>query len=220
MVSVIVPVGCHSVSLARVTEAPSPAAAPPSPPPRLAGGPLPLTMRQGAVAAVIILIVGLGAALLTPIAAAVQAQRVTPPGSVSAGPVVVLPAEGWTLQAQQTNVVLLTESGAQLLVRWAPGAPPTPQAGLSALEAATRQVAPEASSFGGARRFSISTGEPGYLEPFAGPGSTGVIAVVIATTPQGTALVQALAPSTTFSQVSDDILTMIAGMRIRRGSGS
>src|SRR5918912_2722181 len=105
-------------SVRRVTEAESPAAAPPARPPRLPGGPLALTMRQSAVAAVIIQVVGLGAALLTPIAAAVEARRVTPPGSVTAGSVIVLPAPGWTVQAQQANAVLLTRGGAQRIVRW------------------------------------------------------------------------------------------------------
>jgi hypothetical protein len=175
-------------------------------------------MRQAAVAAVIILVVGLGAALLTPIAAAVEARHVTPPGSVTAGPVVVLPAPGWTVQAQQANAVLLSRGGAQMIVRWQPGTPPSPQAGLAALEAATRQAVPDARAFGGARQFSSPSGDPGYLEPFAAPGSTGAIGLVVSTTPAGVALAQALAPSTTFSQVSDDVITMITGLRVRRGS--
>jgi hypothetical protein len=209
-------------SVSRVTEAPSPTAALPSRPPRLPGGPLSLTMRQSAVAAVLVLIIGLGAALLTPIAAAVEAQRVTPPGSVTAGPVVILPADGWTVQAQRADAVLLTKSGAQMIVRWQAGASPTPQAGLAALAAATRQVVPDARSFGGVRPFTTPSGDAGYLEPFAGPGTTGAIALVISRSPaaQGAALVQALAPSTTFSQVSDDVLSMITGLRIRRGSSS
>jgi hypothetical protein len=210
------------VSVPRVTEAPSPTAALPSRPPRLPGGPLPLTMRQSAVAAVLVLLVGLGAALLTPIAAAGEARRVTPPGSVTAGPVVVLPAPGWTVQAQQTNAVLLTRAGAQMVVRWQPGTPPSPQTGLAALAAATRQAVPDARSFGGVRPFTTPSGDAGYLEPFAGPGTTGAIALVIPAAPTagGAALVQALAPSTTFSQVSDDVLSMITGLRIRRGSSS
>src|ERR687884_234709 len=97
-------------------------------------------MRQSAVAAVIILVIGLGAALLTPVAAAVEARRVTPPGAVTVGQAVVLPAPGWRVQAQQTNAVLLTRAGAQLVVRWQPGAPPDPRTGLAALASATRQA--------------------------------------------------------------------------------
>lgn len=205
-------------SVAVVTEAPSPAAALPSRPVRLPGGPLPLTMRQSAVAAVVILLVGLGGALLTPIAAAVEARRVTPPGSVTAGQVVVLPAPGWSVQARQANAVLLTRGGAQFVVRWRPGTPPSPQAGLSELASATREAVPDARSFGGVRRFTTPTGDPGYIEPFAAPGSAGAIGLVTAT--NGAALVQALAPSTTFSQVSDELLSMITGLRVRRGSGS
>lgn len=175
-------------------------------------------MRQSAVAAVIILVVGLGAALLTPVAAALEARRVTPPGSVTAGSAVVLPAAGWTVQEQQANAVLLTRGGAQLIVRWQPGTPPTAQEGLSALAAQTRQVVPDARSLGGVRQFTTPSGDPGYLQPFAGPGTTGAIALV--TGSDGVALVQALAPSTTFSQVSDDILSMITGLRLRRGTGS
>jgi hypothetical protein len=175
-------------------------------------------MRQSAVAAVIILVIGLGAALLTPVAAALEARRVTPPGGVTVGQAVVLPAAGWRVQARQTNAVLLTRAGAQLVVRWQPGAPSDPRTGLAALASATRQAVPDARSFGGVRRFTSPSGDPGYLEPFAAPGSTGAIALVTAS--DGAALVQALAPSTTFSQVSDDVLSMITGLRVRRGSGS
>jgi hypothetical protein len=173
-------------------------------------------MRQSAVAAIIVLVVGLSAALLTPLAAAREARRVTPPGSVTAGQVVVLPAPGWTVQAQQTDAVLLTRAGAQLVIRWQPGTPPTPQIGLATLASATRQAVPDAREFGGVRQFTTPTGDRGYLEPFAAPGSTGAIAFVPA--PNGAATAQALAPSTTFSQVADDVITMITGMRIRRAT--
>jgi hypothetical protein len=139
---------------------------------------------------------------------------------VAAGPVVVLPASGWTVQAQQTNAVLLTRGGAQMVVRWRPGAPPTPQQGLVALAAATRQAVPDARSFGGVRGFTSASGDPGYLEAFAAPGSSGVIALIIPTSPQGMATVQALAPSTTVGQVTDDVLSMITGLRVRRGNGA
>jgi hypothetical protein len=33
-------------------------------------------------------------------------------------------------------------------------------------------------------------------------------------------VVQAIAPSTTFASVADDILAMVTGIRIQRGSGS
>src|SRR3954452_20321133 len=75
------------------------------------GGPLPLTMRQGAIAAVLVLVVGLGAALLTPLAAAVEAGRVKPPGSLAVGRAVVLPAAGWTVESQQSDAVLLSRAG-------------------------------------------------------------------------------------------------------------
>ena len=81
-----------------------------------------------------------------------------------------------------------------------------------------RRLVPGARGFGGVRRFTTPSGDPGYLEPFAAPGSTGAIALV--DTPGGDALVQALAPSTTFGQVSDDLITMITQLRVRRGSGS
>ena len=100
-----------------MTEATFPMAASPPRSTRLPGGPLPLTIRQGLVAAVVILIVGLGAALFTPIAAAVEARRVTPPGGVVAGEAVVVPAPGWTVQTEQTNAVLLARAGAPMLVR-------------------------------------------------------------------------------------------------------
>jgi hypothetical protein len=186
-------------------------------PSRLPGGPLPLTMRQSAIAAIVALVIGLGAALGAPVAAALEARRVAPPGSVSVGPVVVVPAAGWVVQAQQGNSVLLTRGGAQMVVRWEPGTPPDPRTSLSRLASATQQVVPDARGFGGVRRFSTPSGDPGYLEPFAAAGSTGAIAVV--TSSQGEALVQALAPSTTFSEVADDLISMITNLRIRRGAG-
>jgi len=175
-------------------------------------------MRQGALAAVLVLVVGLGAALLTPIAAALEARRVTPPGSVTAGPVVVLPAPGWILQAQTADGLLLSRGGARMIVRWQPGPPADPQTALSSLAAATQEVVPDARRFGGVRQFATPSGDPGYLEPFAAAGSTGAIALV--TAPEGEALVQALAPSTTFSEVADDLILMITNLRIRRGGGS
>jgi hypothetical protein len=175
-------------------------------------------MRQSAVAAIVVLVVGLGAALGTPIGAALEARRVTPPGSITAGQAVVLPAPGWTLEARQTNAVLLTRGGAQLVVRWEPGTPPAPEAAVSAVADGTEQAVPGARDFGGIRRFTTPSSDAGYLQPFAAPGSTGAIAVVQA--PNGQAVVQAVAPSTTFGSVSDDVLSMITGIRIRRGSSS
>jgi predicted component of type VI protein secretion system len=175
-------------------------------------------MRQGAVAAVVILIVGLGAAVFTPIAAAVEARRVTPPGGVVAGEAVIVPAPGWTVQTQQTNAVLLTRAGAQMLVQWEAGTPPPPQQALAVLASATEQAVPDTRALGGVRPFTTPSGDPGYLQPFAAPGTTGAIAVVQSTT--GQALVQAVAPSTTFSEVADDLISMITGLRIRRGGGS
>jgi hypothetical protein len=114
--------------------------------------------------------------------------------------------------------VLLTRNGAQMVVRWEPGTPPDPQTSLSRLAASTQQVVPDARGFGGARRFSTPTSDPGYLEPFAAPGTTGAIAVIQAST--GEAVVQAIAPSTNFGSVSDDLLSMITGIRIQRRSTS
>jgi hypothetical protein len=165
-----------------------------------------------------VLVVGLGAALPTPVAAAVEAGRVTPPGSVTVGRAAVLPAEGWTVEAQQAGAVLLSRSGARMLVRWQGGTPADPSTGLSQLAASTRQDVPDASSFGGVREFTSASGDPGYLAPFAAPGSTGAIALVRGA--DGQATVQALAPSTTFSQVSDDLISMITGIRILRGGAS
>ena len=179
------------------------------------GGPLPLTMRQSAVAAVVVLVLGLGAALLTPVAAAFEARRVTPPGAVVAGQASLIPAPGWAVEQQDTGAVLLSRAGARMLVRWQPGVPPDPSAGLSSLARTTRQDVPDASQFGGVRQFSTPSGDPGYLAPFAAPGSTGAIALVRST--EGEATVQALAPSTTFSAVSDDLISMITSIRIRRG---
>lgn len=170
------------------------------------------------VAAIVVLVIGLGAAFGTPIAAALGARRVTPPGSITAGQAVILPASGWTLQARQTNAVLLTRAGAELVVRWEPGTPPDPQTAVNGLAAATEQAVPGARGFGGARQFTTPSSDPGYLEPFAAPGTTGAIAVVQAST--GQAVVQAIAPSTTFGSASDDLLSMITGIRIRRGSSS
>jgi hypothetical protein len=197
---------------------PPAAAAAPVRPSRLPGGPLPLTMRQGAVAAIVALVIGLGAALGTPIAAALEARRVTPPGSVTVGSAVVLPAAGWAVQAQQGGSVLLTRGGAQMVVRWEPGTPPDPQTSLSRLASATQQVVPDARGFGGVRQFSTPSSDMGYLEPFAAAGTTGAIAVVQSA--GGQAVVQAIAPSTTFASVADDILAMVTGIRIQRGSGS
>jgi hypothetical protein len=175
-------------------------------------------MRQSAVAAIVVLVVGLGAALGTPIAAALEARRVTPPGSITAGQAVVLPAAGWTVEDRQTNAVLLTRGGAQMVVRWEPGTPPDPQTAVSRLADATEQAVPGARGFGGVRRFTTPSSDAGYLEPFAAPGTTGAIAVVQA--PNGQAVVQAAAPSTTFGSVSDDVLSMITGIRIQRGGSS
>jgi hypothetical protein len=186
---------------------------------RLPGGPLPLTLRQSAVAAVLVLAVGLGTALLTPVAAAVSAQRVTPPGAVVAGQAAVLPAEGWTVEDQDSTAVLLTRAGARMVVRWVPGAPPTDaQQALDGLAQDTRQALPDARSFGGARRFSTPSGDEGYLAPFAAPGSTGAIALV--RSPEGQVNVQALASATTFASLSDEIIEMISSIRVRRGGSS
>jgi hypothetical protein len=201
-----------------VSDATLPPAAAPARPSRLPGGPLPLTMRQSAVAAIVVLVVGLGAALGTPIGAALEARRVTPPGSIRAGQAVILPAAGWTLQTRQTNAVLLTRGGAELVVRWEPGTPPDPQTAMNGLAAATEQAVPGARGFGGVRRFTTPSNDPGYLEPFAAPGTTGEIAVVQAS--NGQAVVQAVAPSTTFGSVSDDLRSMITGIRVQRGTSS
>jgi hypothetical protein len=175
-------------------------------------------MRQSAVAAILVLLVGLGAALGTPIAAALEARRVTPPGAIPVGQAVLLPAAGWVVQGQQADAVLLTRSGAQLVVRWEPGAPPDPQTGLRELADSTQQAVPDARGFGGVRTFTTPSGDAGYLEPFAAPGTTGAIALV--QSPDGEAVVQAVAPSTTFSSVSDDLVSMITGLRVKRRSGS
>jgi hypothetical protein len=175
-------------------------------------------MRQSAVAAIAVLVIGLGAALGTPIGAALEARRVKPPGSITAGQAVVLPAAGWALQGRQTHAVLLTRGGAQLVVRWEPGTPPDPQTAVSRLADSTEQALPDARGVGAVRHFTTPSGDPGYLEPFAAPGTTGAIAVVQAS--NGQAVVQAVAPSTTFGSVSDDLLSMISGIRIQRGSSS
>jgi hypothetical protein len=201
-----------------VSDGTLPPAASAARPSRLPGGPLPLTMRQSAVAAIVVLLVGLGAALGTPIAAALEARRVAPPGSITAGRAVVLPAAGWTLQGRQADAVLLTRGGAQMVVRWEPGTPPDPQTAVSRLADSTAQAVPGARGFGGARRFTTPSGNTGYLEPFAAPGTTGAIAVVQGS--NGQAVVQAVAPSTTFGAVSDDVLSMITGIRIQSGSSS
>src|SRR3954469_18758320 len=89
---------------------------------RLPGGPLPLTLRQSAIAAVLVLVVGLGIALLTPVAAAVSAQRVTPPGAVRVGQAAVVPAAGWVVEDRDATGVLLSRAGARMVVRWVAGA--------------------------------------------------------------------------------------------------
>jgi hypothetical protein len=175
-------------------------------------------MRQSAVAAIVVLVIGLGAALGTPIGAALEARRVKPPGSITAGQAVILPATGWALEAQQTNAVLLTRGGAQMVVRWEPGTPPDPQTAVRRLADTTEQAVPDARGVGGVRQFTTPSGDPGYLEPIAAPGTTGAIAVVQA--PNGQAVVQAVAPSTTFASVADDLLSMISEIRIQRGSSS
>jgi hypothetical protein len=188
-------------------------------PARLPGGPIPLTLRQSAIAAVLVLAVGLGTALLTPVAAAVSAQRVTPPGAVVVGQAAVLPAAGWAIEDRDSTGVLLSRAGARMVVRWVPGPPQgDPQQDLSALAATTQQALPQARSIGSVRGFTSPSNDPGYLAPFAGPGSTGAIAVV--RSGQGEARVQALAPSTTFASLADEIVGMITGIRIVRGGSS
>ena len=192
--------------------------APPGTPPRtrLPGGPLPLTLRQSAIAAVLVLVVGLGVALLTPVAAAVSARRVTPPGAIRIGQAAVVPAPGWAVEDRDTTGVLLTRAGARMVVRWVAGAPQgDPQQDMSALAASTEQALPTARSFGGVREFTTPSGDPGYLAPFAAPGSTGAIALIRST--QGEATVQVVAPATTFASLSDEILGMVTGIRVVRG---
>jgi hypothetical protein len=188
-------------------------------PARLPGGPIPLTLRQSAVAAVLVLVVGLGIALLTPVAAAVSARRVTPPGAIRVGQAAVVPAAGWTVEDRDATGVLLTRAGARMVVRWSAGTPPAdPRQDMSALADATRQALPTARSFGGVREFTTPSGDKGYLAPFAAPGSTGAIALVRSA--QGEAAVQVLAPATTFASLSDEILGMVTGIRVVRGGSS
>jgi len=186
---------------------------------RLPGGPLPLTLRQSAIAAVLVLVVGLGVALLTPVAAAVSAQRVTPPGAVVVGEAAVLPASGWAVEERDATGVLLSRAGARMVIRWVAGAPTAqPQQDLSSLAAATEQALPGARSIGSVRGFTTPSGDTGYLAPFAAPGSTGAIALIRSS--QGEARVQALATSTTFASLSDEIVGMITGIRIVRGGSA
>jgi hypothetical protein len=77
---------------------------------------------------------------------------------------------------------------------------------------------PGARSFGGVRQFSTPAGDPGYLAPFAAPGSTGAIALV--QSPEGQVTVQAIASATTFGSLSDEIVGMITDIRVRRGASS
>ena len=189
------------------------------PPARLPGGPIPLTLRQSAVAALLVLAVGLGTALLTPVAAAVSARRLTPPGAITVGRAAVLPAAGWEVEDRDGTGVLLNRAGARMVVRWVDGAPQgDPEQDLSRLAAATQQALPEARSIGSVRRFTTPSSDPGYLAPIAGPGSTGAIALVRSS--EGEATVQALAPSTTFASLSDEIVGMITSIRIVRGGSS
>jgi hypothetical protein len=186
---------------------------------RIPGGPLTLTLRQSAVAAVLVLAVGLGTALLTPVAAAVSAQRVTPPGAVTVGPASVLPADGWTVEDRDSTAVLLTRAGARMVVRWVPGTPQAdPEQSLTALAEETKQALPDARSFGGVREFATPSGDPGFLAPFAAPGSTGAIALVRSS--EGQVTVQALASATTFASLSDEIVGMITDIRVLRGGSS
>ncbi|HYY09743.1 MAG TPA: hypothetical protein VE781_02330 [Kineosporiaceae bacterium] len=171
------------------------------------------------MAAVLVLLVGLGTALLTPVAAAVSAQRVTPPGSIALGQASVIPADGWVVEDRDSTAVLLTRAGARMVVRWVPGAPQAdPEQALGALAADTQRSLPDARSFGQPRQFGTPTGDPGYLAPFAAPGSTGAIALV--RSPQGQVTVQALATTTTFASLSDEMLGMITSIRIRRGGAA
>jgi hypothetical protein len=171
------------------------------------------------VAAVLVLAVGLGTALLTPVAAALSAQRLTPPGAITVGQAAVIPADGWVIEDRDSTAVLLTRAGARMVVRWVPGAPQAdPQQALGALAATTQEALPGARSFGGVRQFSTPSSDPGYLAPFAAPGSTGAIALVRST--EGQVTVQALASATTFGSLSDEIVGMITGIRIRRGGSS
>ncbi len=188
-------------------------------PARLPGGPVPLTLRQSAIAAVLVLAVGLGIALLTPVAAAVSARRVTPPGAIRIGQAAVVPAAGWAVEDRDTTGVLLTRAGARMVVHWVAGAPRAdPKQDMSALAASTEQALPTARSFGGVREFTTPSGDQGYLAPFAAPGSTGAIALV--RSPQGEATVQVLAPATTFASLSDEILGMVTGIRLVRAGSS
>ena len=106
--------------------------------------------------------------------------------------------------AQVTEVVSVDTSTAQ------PEPPRAPRAGGFSSGGAR--------SFGGVREFATPSNDPGYLAPFAAPGSTGAIALV--RSPQGQVSVQALASATTFASLSDEILGMITGIRVRRGGSS
>ena len=183
----------------------------------LPGGPLPLTMRQSAVAAIVLLVVGLGAALETrsrprsrhgasthPAASRPARPSSCPPGLGGAGP----------RDERRAAVARGGAAAGQLAAR----RPADPQTALSQVAAATQQVVPDARGFGRVGQFSTPSGDSGYVEPFAAAGTTGAIAVV--KSEAGEAVVKATAPSTTFASVSDDLQSMIASIRIQRGRSS
>ncbi len=201
------------------------------PGPPAPGGPIPLTLRQAGIAAALVLAVALATSLLLPVAAAVQARRVVPPGAVVVGGASFLPADGWGVVESGPDAVVLARAGSKMLVRYDEDGDGggDPLVSLRALADRTAAAAPQVRPVGGVRTFRTVTEDVGYLQAFASPGTTGALAVVARAPAEGAAagtaagpqvLVEAVGPATSFAPLSGQVSEMVAGMRLLRQDGS
>jgi hypothetical protein len=191
--------------------------------PGVVGGPLPLTLRQAGIAAALILVVALGASLLLPVAAAVEARRIVPPGAVVVGRASFLPADGWVVVESAQDAAVVARAGTRMLVRYQPasssGSRTTSEAAQAArsqlrtLTDTARQGSPEVAAIGGVRAFQTTTEDPGFLQALASPGTTGALAVVGGRTAD--VVVQAAGPATSFAPLSGQVAEMVTGLRLQ-----
>jgi len=182
------------------------------------GGPIPLTTRQAGIAAAAVLAVALAVSLLLPGAAALQARSTVPPGAVVVGRVSFLPADGWVVVRSAPDAVLIARAGTQLLVSYQPSAAELdPVTTLRTLERQLAQEEGQTRAVGGVRTFQTVTGERGYLQAYASPGTTGALGVVPVQEPDAAVLIRAAGPATSFSPLSGEVAEMITGLRLRAG---
>jgi hypothetical protein len=184
--------------------------------PGVPGGPLPLTMRGAGLAAALVLVVGLGVSLLLPVAAAIEARRVVPPGAVVVGRASFLPADGWVVTSGGTgqDEVVVSRAGTQMLVRYQ-GSAADPVATLRRLLGTAASQDPDLRTVGGARTFTTPSQDAGVLQPFASAGSTGAVAVVGGE--ESAVLVEAVGPATSFAPLFGQVGEMVTGIRLQEG---